>query len=89
MDTLKQVYNSNSNSIEIAKNVNKFRLSNKNKWFQICFEHETLGTQYYLKIYNTWVQITQVNRIDTSMDNKPSEFLENIKNGIDFLISKY
>ena len=89
METLILVYKSNSDSSLLAVSVNKFRLQNKNKWYQILFENETSGERKYLKCFNTWVQITQVPAISTVMDAKPTEFVSNIQAGIDWLISKY
>ena len=89
METLILVYKSNSDAKLLAISVNKFRLSNKNKWYQICFENENSGDRKYLKCFNTWVQITEIPKIDTVMDLKPTEFIKNIENGIEWLISKY
>jgi hypothetical protein len=89
METLIVVYKSMSNSSDLAKLVNTFRLQNKNKWYQICFENETSGQRKYLKCYNTWVQISEVPEIETVMDLKPGEFVSNIQKGIDSLITKY
>ncbi len=89
METLILVYKSQSNSSDLAKLANTFRLQNKNKWYQICFENETSGQRKYLKCFNTWVQISHVPAISTVMDAKPTEFVENIKSGLDWLISRY
>jgi len=89
MKTLILVYKSTSNATSLAKEVNKWRLQHKDKWYQVCFENETSGKKQYLKCYNTWVQISEVGQISTTMDLKPGEFLKNIKEGIEFLISKY
>ena len=88
METLIVVYKSMSNSSDLAKLVNTFRLQNKNKWYQIAFENES-GQRKYLKCYNTWVQISEVPEIETVMDLKPGEFVANIQKGIDSLIAKY
>jgi hypothetical protein len=58
MNTTIIVYNNTSNSVEIAKQANKVRLNNKNKWYQIAFENETTGDKTTLKIYNTWIQLS-------------------------------
>ena len=89
MKTLILVYKSNSDAKILATSVNKFRLQNKNKWYQIAFENETSGERKYLKCFNTWVQITEVPVIDTVMDLKPTEFIQNIEKGIEWLILRY
>ena len=37
------VFNSRSIPSELAKQANKVRLANKNKWYQITFENEVSG----------------------------------------------
>jgi hypothetical protein len=81
------VINKNSNSTEIAKQVNKVRLSNKNNWYQITFENETTGEKTRLKIYNTWIQLTEKPVFSTGMDATPTQFKNNIQNGISKLIN--
>ena len=47
--------NNNTSKNDIIKQVNKFRLKNKNKWFQV--EIEYVPYTYKLKCFNTWVQL--------------------------------
>jgi len=52
MNTLKI---ENTTKEEAIKQINKFRLQNKNKWYQI---YVFIGRyKYEFKIYGTWVQI--------------------------------
>ena len=68
---------------EAIKQINKFRLQNKNKWYQIAV---FIGRyKYELKIYGTWVQIGRkrfsdsleiVHNYPSSMDINVKEFKE-------------
>ncbi len=45
----------NTTKEDAIKQINKFRLQNKNRWYQISL---FLGRyKYEMKVYNTWVQI--------------------------------
>tara|TARA_R100000951_G_scaffold115320_1_gene123036 strand:+ start:899 stop:1156 length:258 start_codon:yes stop_codon:yes gene_type:complete len=44
-----------TNKEEAIKEINKFRLSNKNNWYQIELNYSPYV--YKMKIYNTWIQI--------------------------------
>jgi len=42
----------------IIKEINKFRLKNKNKWYQV--EVRLNNYQYRMKCYGTWVQLNYI-----------------------------
>ena len=44
-----------SDKEDAIKQINAFRLENKNRWYQIELNYDT--HVYKMKIYNTWVQI--------------------------------
>ena len=88
MENTTLIFNSASSDDELTKQVNKIRLSNKNKWYQITFENETTGEKTRLKCFSTWVQLTEKPIFDTGMDYTPTQFKENIKQGIFKLIAK-
>ena len=44
-----------SNKEEAIKQINKFRLSNKNNWYLIELNYSPYI--YKMKIYNTWIQV--------------------------------
>lgn len=46
----------------VIKEINKFRLSNKNNWFQVHIRYN--GYEYKMKIYNTWVQLNYTYKDD-------------------------
>ena len=54
---------------EIVKQVNKFRLSNKNKWYQVNITHN--GKTYKGKLYNTWAQIFRKYEGENLIHNNP------------------
>lgn len=68
---------------EAIKEINKFRLANKNKWYQVEVEYE--GFTYQMKIFNTWAQIARkrftdsgelVHNYPSPMELKVKEFKE-------------
>ena len=74
-----------SNKEEAIKEINKFRLSNKNKWYQI--ELNYCPYIYKMKIYNTWIQVfmqCENNTINYNtsggMDINIKEFKETLNN---------
>lgn len=89
MQNTNLVFNSLTSTEELTKQVNKVRLANKNKWYQISFENETTGKLTRLKIYNTWIQITENVHFETGMDYTITEFKENVKKGVTNLIKQY
>ena len=86
MTTETIVINSKSNPTEVAKQVNKVRLANKNKWYQVAFLNEETNDKTIIKVYNTWVQLATKPLFDTSMDKKPTEFKEDIADSVSKLI---
>ena len=74
-----------SNKEEAIKQINKFRLSNKNTWYQI--ELNYCAYVYKMKIYDTWIQIfmqceNNIINYNTSgaMDINIKEFKETLNN---------
>ncbi len=53
MNTLK--LDSSVSKDEAIKLINKFRLANKNKWYQVELQYAPYT--YKMKCYNTWVQL--------------------------------
>ena len=54
----------------IIKEINKFRLQNKNKWYQIELHfNEYL---YKMKCFDTWVQLNYIIQNDNILYNEPS-----------------
>ena len=45
---------------DIIKQANKFRLANKNKWYQLEIHYSP--NVYKIKAYNTWLQIIRTER---------------------------
>lgn len=68
---------------EVIKLINKTRLENKNKWFQISLYFN--GYNYEMKIYNTWVQLCYVYKENKFFYNNPSSMDMNIKSFKEFL----
>jgi len=82
METLRITTN---NKDEAIKEINKFRLQNKNKWYQIELNYSHFV--YKMKIYNTWIQIfmqcenEQINyNTSGAMDINIKEFKETLNN---------
>lgn len=68
MTTLK--INTIINKDNIIKEINKFRLQNKNKWYQIELHfNEYL---YKMKCFDTWVQLNYIIQNDNILYNEPS-----------------
>jgi len=66
---------------EAIKEINKFRLANKNKWYQVELE---LGRhKYKMKIYNTWAQISRKYFLDTM------EFIHDYPSGMDLKVNEF
>jgi hypothetical protein len=65
------------------KEINKFRLKNKNKWFQI--ELTYFEYVYRMKIFNTWVQLNYQYQNDKLNFNNPSVMDLNVKNFKNYL----
>lgn len=86
MQNTNLVIHTQSNPKEIAKQVNKVRLANKNNWYQITFEHDTTGEKTRLKCYNTWIQLSEKPVFPTVMDVKPTQFKMNIEQGVKELL---
>ena len=72
-----------TNKKEVIKLINKTRLENKNKWFQISLSFG--GYNYEMKIYNTWVQLCYVYKENKLLYNNPSNMDMNIKSFKEFL----
>lgn len=72
---------------EGIKQINKFRLQNKNKWFQVEYKYSPYT--YKMKIYNTWIQLLYkyegdklINNNPSSMDLNVTEFKDHLQNSI-------
>ncbi len=59
---------------DFVKQVNKHRLSNKNRWYQVCATVD--GKQVKIKAFGTWLQIFLVGDFSysNSMDETPTQF---------------
>jgi len=67
METLSIV---SDNTNEIIKQVNKFRLENKNNWYQLDIIHN--GHQFKGKMFNTWAQIFRKYKDGKCLYDSPS-----------------
>jgi len=74
-----------TNKEDAINEINKFRLSNKNKWYQIELNYSPYV--YKMKIYNTWIQIfmqCENNTINyntsAAMDINIKQFKETLNN---------
>lgn len=81
MNTLKIESNDKN---EVVKLINKFRLENKNKWYQIDLTFN--GFTYKMKAYNTWVQLNYKYQNDKLLYNNPSSMDINITEFKNYLI---
>jgi hypothetical protein len=82
---MEQLTIKNTSKEEAIKQINKFRLQNKNSWYQVSI---FLGRfKYELKIYNTWTQIGRKRFVDTNnlVGNCPSDMDLNIKEFKEYL----
>ena len=75
----------NKDKPTLIKLINKHRLENKNKWYEISVALN--GFNYELKCYNTWVQLAYVykqNKLiyksSSGMDISVKEFKEYLNN---------
>jgi len=64
---------------EAIKQINSFRLQNKNKWYQIDLNFN--GFNFKMKIYNTWVQL--------NYKYKDEKLLYNDSSGMDQSITEF
>mgnify|MGYP003653007790 CR=1 FL=1 len=84
MNTLKLTV-TESTIDNVVKEVNAFRLSNKNKWYQLFIEAPK-GATLKIKAFNTWAQIAKFETLDQSldasncMDQTPTQFKMYLKN---------
>lgn len=69
---------------EIIKEVNKFRLENKNNWYQVQITCNNYT--HKIKAFGTWLQICRTYKDEkllynnpSSMDIKPTQFKQHIK----------
>lgn len=69
---------------EIIKEANKFRLENKNNWYQLQITCNNYT--HKIKAFNTWVQICRTYKDEkllhndsSVMDMKPTQFKQYIK----------
>lgn len=82
MNTIK--INSLTGKDDIIKQVNKFRLENKNKWYQVEIKYSP--NRYKLKCFNTWVQIAIIETPEktiqdsSNMDISVKEFKNYLQN---------
>ena len=74
----------NNNPKEIIKQVNKFRLDNKNNWYQLQITCNNYT--HKIKAFGTWLQICRTYKGEkllynnsSSMDITPTQFKEHIK----------
>lgn len=83
----------NENKKETIRKINKFRLENKNLWYQVEI---TDGKQVHkIKAFNTWIQICRTYRNNnfifdnpTAMDITPTEFKKHIETILTFVKTK-
>jgi hypothetical protein len=63
---------------EAVKEINKLRLSNKNRWF--CFNGRVNNKEVKAKVFNTWLQIFLIDDKNGSnpMDQTPGQFKQHI-----------
>ena len=75
MNTLKIKSN---NKDQIIKEINSFRLQNKNNWYQFNVLYN--GTEYKGKCYNTWIQLLYHGKYNSSscMDISVKQFKEHL-----------
>ena len=81
MNTLK--INNDVPKNEVIKLINKFRLQNKNKWYQVELHYSPYI--YKMKIYNTWVQLCYQTKDGIILNNNPSIMDMNISQFKDYL----
>jgi hypothetical protein len=69
---------------EIIREVNKFRLENKNSWYQLQITCNNYT--HKIKAFGTWLQICRTYKNEkllynnpSSMDIKPTQFKQHIK----------
>lgn len=69
---------------EIIKEINKFRLENKNSWYQVQITCNNYT--HKIKAFGTWLQICRTYEGEkllynnpSSMDIKPTQFKQHIK----------
>ena len=68
-----------SNNIkETVQKINKFRLENKNSWYQVHISDRDVK----LKMFDTWVQVQTKPLFCTGMDMNPTEFKNNLTKGL-------
>jgi hypothetical protein len=80
MDTLKI---NEASKDEAIKKINKFRLENKNSWYQVELTYSPYV--YKMKIYNTWVQLFYCYKGEELLYNSPSVMDLNIGDFKNFL----
>lgn len=86
MNTLK-LNGANLNKKEIIKAINKHRLNNKNKWYQVEINYSPFV--YKLKAYDTWVQLAYIYEGESLKSNNGSTMDQTVtqfKNYLDNLI---
>ena len=84
---MKTLQINNSDKAQIIKTINKYRLENKNSWYQVEIKHNSIT--YKIKAFKTWVQILRACNGETilyndssAMDQSPTEFKEYLKSAI-------
>ena len=80
MNTLTE-YNKDKETL--IKLINKYRLDNKNNWYQISISCN--GYNYEMKCYDTWVQICYIYKDNKLLYNNPSNMDMNIKQFKEYL----
>ena len=68
-----------SNNIkETVQKINKFRLENKNSWYQVHIVDKDIK----LKCFDTWIQLSTKPLFSTCGDMTPTEFKNNLTKGL-------
>jgi hypothetical protein len=82
MENTNIVLTNERNIDQLVKEVNKVRLSNKNKWYQITFKNNDSGETTRIKAYNTWIQLSEKPVFSNAMELTATEFKSNVKSGL-------
>ena len=74
---------SNKDKQTLIKLINKHRLENKNKWYQISISLN--GYNYEMKCFDTWAQLCYVYKNNKLLHNSPSSMDLSIKSFKEYL----
>ena len=83
IETMNTNYIQTNSTTEAIKLINKIRLNNSNKWYQINLSYK--DKIYNIKAFNTWLQIFTDNKNNYSncMDQSIKQFKEHLFNVLD------